>query len=73
LVNPGDLVSVKTVFGDELERVAVTGVVMGGDFPVVWVCPPEEWKAAQAHGRQPHALPWPADDVRVEADRALGT
>jgi hypothetical protein len=40
-------------------------IVRGEDFPVVWVAREEEWEAAQAEGREPNAVPWPADDVRL--------
>lgn len=36
---------------------------MGRDFAVVWICRPEEWEAAQAEGREPEGVPWPAEDV----------
>lgn len=30
----------------------------------------EEWKASQAEGRDPDAVPWPAEDVRPLANGA---
>jgi hypothetical protein len=47
-----------------VERVAISGVEEGHDFPVVWVATPEEWEASQAEGRQADGLPWPAEDVQ---------
>lgn len=64
-IKRGDVVTVRTAFGDLLERVALTGVEMGRDFPVVWVCPRDEWEAGDAESHQPEGLPWPADDVHL--------
>ena len=64
LAEPGMAVTVRTADGKELARVAVSGVVDGADFPVVWVCSEEEWAAAHGSGNVPTALPWPAEDVR---------
>lgn len=69
-INRGDRVTVRTAFGDQLERVALTSIEMGRDFPVVWVCSPEEWDARE-EADPPVGLPWPADDVRP-ADAAAG-
>lgn len=73
LIEHGSKVAVRDAFGDELPRRAVTGVVDGDDFPVVWVCREEEWEAARAEGREPDAVPWPAEAVwsaDAEAARA---
>ena len=51
--------------GDVLRKVATSSVVEGYDFPVVWACREEEWRAAQAEGREPESLPWPAETVTV--------
>jgi hypothetical protein len=64
-VQPGSTVLARTAFGDELVRIALTGVEMGRDFPVVWVVVPYEWEIAQGEGREPDATPWPAEDVRL--------
>jgi hypothetical protein len=64
-IRPGNTVMVRTALGDWRQRRAVTGVELGDRFPVVWACRPEEWDAAQAEGRDPDAVPWPAEDVRL--------
>ena len=51
--------------GTERELRALTGVIAGGDFAVVWACSEREWEAAANEGREPEGIPWPADDVRV--------
>jgi hypothetical protein len=66
-VNPGDLVNVVSTTG-VLRRVAVTDVVRGHKFPVVWVCAVEEWENAIEEQREPDAVPWPAEDVRPADD-----
>lgn len=64
-ITPGTLVEVVNARGERTERVALSGVVAGRDFPVVWVCRPEEMEAAAAEGRDAEGVPWPAEDVRV--------
>jgi hypothetical protein len=49
--------------GERLPRYALSGVVEGAGFPVVWVCGEEEWEKARAEGREPDGVPWPAEDV----------
>lgn len=51
--------------GEHGERIALTGIVPGRDFPVVWICRPEEWDAAHAEERDPEGVPWPAEDVSL--------
>ena len=61
----GKDVTVITADGMELRRVAITGIVAGHDFPVVWVCKREEMDRAKAESRSPTGVPWPSDAVRV--------
>ena len=61
----GTHVTVRSATGALLERRAVTGIVKGQDFPVVWVCREEEWETAQNEGRDPQAVPWPAEAVAL--------
>lgn len=70
-VKRGVAVTVRTAFGTVLERVALSGIETGRDFPVVWVCMRDEWQAAMAEGSEPEGLPWPAEDVAV-VDRTVG-
>ncbi len=65
LIQPGDRVVARNAFGHENERRAITGVVAGQDFPVVWLCPHEEWEAAAKENRDPEGVPFPAEDVRA--------
>lgn len=66
-IHTGDLVKARNAFGIENERRALTGVERGEDFPVVWVCTEAEWEAAEAEGRSPEGIPFPAEDVRAMA------
>jgi hypothetical protein len=59
----GDHVEVIDAEGERLSRRALSGIVDGEDFPVVWVCREEEWTAAKREGREPEGVPWPAEDV----------
>lgn len=51
----GDTVFVIDAYGHELERRALTGVVDGRDFRVVWVCRAECWPD--------NGIPWPVEHV----------
>ena len=62
-IEAGTHVRIREASGKTLDRRAVSAVVRGRDFPVVWACRDEEWSAAAAEGRQPDAVPWPAEDV----------
>lgn len=66
-ITAGDRVEVVNARGERTERVALTGVVAGRDFPVVRVCFPNEMEAAIAEGRDPQGLAFPAEDVKAIA------
>jgi hypothetical protein len=68
VVQPGAAVVARDAEGENLRRRALTGVVDGHDFPVVWVCREEEWQQAQQERRKPEGVPWPADDVSVASE-----
>jgi hypothetical protein len=61
----GDLVIVVDVEGQKRRKRALSPVLQGGSFPVVVACREEEWQAAQAEGRDPVGIPWPAEDVSL--------
>jgi len=68
-IAPGSRVDALDISGKKHRRRAVTGVVPGHDFPVVWIAPEDEWHLALSEGREPDAVPWPAEDVSaVEGD-----
>jgi hypothetical protein len=67
-VVPGGHVLVMDAFGVRLPRRAVTGVVPGVDFPIVWLSREAEWSAAEHESREPDATPWPAEDVELADD-----
>ena len=62
-ITAGTPVWAESALGERLGRVAATAIVPGLDFPVVWICEPEEWATAQAEGREPISVPWPAEAV----------
>jgi hypothetical protein len=68
MIEPGKPVLARTAFGNELRKIATTGVVDGVDFPVVWVSAEADWRNAQERGDEPIADPWPAEDVRPASD-----
>lgn len=67
MLQPGDHLLVTDALGDERAKRALTGVVEGRAFPVVWACDEQEWEAADAEGREPEPdpFPWPARTVRL--------
>jgi hypothetical protein len=62
-VMPGSKIQVRDFGGRRLIRRAVTGVIAGQRFPVVWACSEQEWHRAQEESREPDGMPWPADVV----------
>jgi hypothetical protein len=64
-IRAGDIVLVRTAFDQWHKRRALTGVIPGDRFAVVWACRLEEWDSAQAEGREPEGAPWPAEDVQL--------
>jgi hypothetical protein len=64
----GDKILVTDAAGRIHKRRALSGVMMGEDFPVVWACRAEEFEEATRSGIAPSGVPWPAGDVaRAEA------
>ena len=62
----GARVRIRDAQGVYLTKRALSAVVDGRDFPVVWACREEEWDAARAENREPEGVPWPAQDVRSD-------
>ncbi|HUY23786.1 MAG TPA: hypothetical protein VMV09_00575 [Candidatus Saccharimonadales bacterium] len=62
-IQPGTPVFVETALGERLQRRAISAVVQGHAFSVVWVCREEEWEAAHRESREPDGVPFPAEDV----------
>jgi hypothetical protein len=62
-IRPESPVQVRTASGEILKRWALSGIVEGGYFPVVWVCRQDELTLARDEGREPERVPWPAEDV----------
>ena len=62
-ITVGCRVIVEALGGIHLQKIATSEVVRGYDFLVVWACREEEWLAARAAGREPDAMPWPAETV----------
>lgn len=71
MIEPGTIVTAKIATGGVVTRRAVSGVVDGLDFPVVWITTEEEWAASQREGRPADALPWPAEDVALTRAEAV--
>jgi hypothetical protein len=69
VIRAGDRVMTRNAFGEENERHALSEVIEGDDFAVVWVCSEGEWEQARFEGREPEGIPFPAEDVRPLATR----
>ena len=67
-VKAGSPVVTRDGLGRYRDRIALSGVIRGADFLVVWVCRAEERNAALREGREPDGVPWPAEDVWLPAD-----
>jgi hypothetical protein len=67
-IKRGTPVTVRSASGEQLRKRAVSGIEDGADFPIVWVSREAEWEAAQAEGRTPDAVPWPAEDVEPDVN-----
>lgn len=63
-VKAGQSVTVTTADNRAVKRRAISGVVNGDDFPVIWVCDDTEYAVAKREGRLPIGVPWPSDCVR---------
>ena len=59
----GSLLRVRTADGKIVEKRAVSEVIAGQDFPVVWVCWPEVWDPTNVEACKATAVPWPASAV----------
>lgn len=53
----GNRVFVRSADNRIIARRAVSGVVTGDDFLVVWVCQEDEWIAAGREQRPPNSIP----------------
>jgi hypothetical protein len=67
-IRAGDLLKCETAGGGHVTMRALGTVEQGYDFPVVWVCTPEEYDRAQEAEDEADGLPWPYSAVRVVAD-----
>jgi hypothetical protein len=68
-IAPGARIIVRTADDRRVGGRAITAVIDGLDFPVVWVCAENEWCAAKAEQREPEGIPWPAEDVEPADER----
>lgn len=64
----GDQLHVRAGNGRIVTCRALSGVMMGEDFPVVWACTEEAWGRAKAEGGAPEGVPWPAEDVQAAGE-----
>ena len=60
-IQRGTLLEVTTARGDRVLMRATSAAMRGRDFPVVWVCTPDEFQRSETDGTEPDAIPWPLD------------
>lgn len=63
VITRGNPLEVRTASGAIVRMRALGEPSRGRDFPVVWVCTPEEYESATDEDREPDGLPWPLDAV----------
>lgn len=59
-ITRGQVVTVDTASGDEIEMVALGAITAGIDFPIVRVCTPDDWASGVGDDE---SIPWPARNV----------
>lgn len=65
VIKPGSHVIVREAGGGQVNARALSGIVPGSDFPVVWVCRSDKFDAAAAAGQEPPSVPCPAEAVTL--------
>jgi len=69
-IKRGDHVIAETATHEWVALRATSGVQDGLDFQVVWVCDDSDWERALV-GKEPRAIPWPAESVKLAAEADL--
>lgn len=62
-IQRGTILEATTASGSTVLVRALDKPIRGRDFPVVWVCTPEEWDRAVLTAEEPDGLPWPLNAV----------
>lgn len=68
-ISKGDAVIVRTAYGSQVPMVAMSGIERGRDFPIIWVCTPEDF-ARDGFERNANWRPWPTEDVQPDTELA---
>ena len=64
-IGRGDRVLATTAYGTKTPMVAMGGITRGRDFPIIWVCLPEDFER-DGFERTDNWRPWPAEDVELD-------
>jgi hypothetical protein len=64
-IQRGTLLACETADGGYVTMRALTPATQGLDFPVVWVCSPEEYGSGEAAEDGPRGIPWPLSAVQA--------
>ena len=65
-IQPGDKVTVRSADNRRFPRRALTGVMEGDNFQVVWVCREDQWTGTIPQVLVDKGVPWPVEDVQLE-------
>lgn len=65
MIRPGATVEVVTALGEKVRMKALSEVVRGKDFLIVYVCDESAWAEREPAGREIEGIPWPAEDVEL--------
>lgn len=64
-IEHGTFLACETAGGGHATMRALGPAMQGLDFPVVWVCTPEEYEHQEATGEDPRGIPWPLTAVQI--------
>lgn len=67
MIRPGASVEVVTALGERVRMKALSEVVRGKDFLIVYVCDESTWAERESADPEIEGIPWPAEDVEVLA------
>lgn len=68
-ISKGDSVLARNAYGNDIPMVAMSGIERGHNFPIIWVCLPEDF-ARDGFERTEFWRPWPVEDVRADTELA---
>jgi hypothetical protein len=62
-ITRGSRVTIRNAYDEHLDCWALTGVIRGHNFPIIWVTAPEDAWSDDLQPGDEGTYPWPASDV----------